>query len=108
MKKTAATFAFVLFLSLFMTELSYGQAVKFKTTSLSMKVKNNDNRWGDWSDWESASVLIVVNDNRITVYSKEKQVYDVIKNEGKKPIAMATMFGRSYVSTKTVPGAACD
>ena len=49
-----------------------------------MKFKTDDNRWGDWSDWESTSVLIVVDDSRITVYSKEKQVYDVIENEGKK------------------------
>tara|TARA_R110001599_G_scaffold221395_4_gene420025 strand:- start:49832 stop:50308 length:477 start_codon:yes stop_codon:yes gene_type:complete len=84
MKKSTVTFAFVLFLSVFITELSYGQVLKLKTTSLSMKVKNNANRWSDWSDWESTSVLIVFKDSRITIYSKEKQVYDVIENEGKK------------------------
>jgi hypothetical protein len=84
MKKSAVTFAFVFFLSVFMTELSYAQVVKLKTTSLALKVKNDDNRWSDWSDWESASVLVVVEGNRITVYSKEKQVYDVIENKGKK------------------------
>jgi hypothetical protein len=37
MKKSAVTFAFVLFLSVFMTELSYAQVVKLKTTSLALK-----------------------------------------------------------------------
>ncbi|NHE58978.1 hypothetical protein [Cyclobacterium plantarum] len=84
MKKSAVTFAFVLFFFVFMTEISFGQVVKLKSTALAMKVKNDDNRWSDWSDWESTSVLIVADDSRITVYSKEKQVYDIIENEGKK------------------------
>ncbi|NHE58965.1 hypothetical protein [Cyclobacterium plantarum] len=84
MKKSAVTFAFVLFFSVFMTETSFGQVIKLKTTALAMKFKHDDNRWSDWSDWERTSVLIVADDNRITVYSKEKQVYDIIENEGKK------------------------
>lgn len=84
MKKSVLTFAIVLSLSVFMTELSYAQVLKLKSTALALRVKNDDNRWSDWSDWESTSVLIVVEESRITVYSKEKQVYDIIENEGKR------------------------
>ena len=50
-----------------------------------MKFKT-DSKWEEWSDWEEVSVLIIMNtdDERFTIYSKEKQVYDVAKDEGKE------------------------
>lgn len=63
---------------------SYGQVYKLKSSSLSIKTKINDYKWSDWSDWEEASILITidVNKDRITIYSKETQIYDVAENEG--------------------------
>lgn len=41
----------------------------------------NETSWSDWSEFEEASVLIVldVERERITIYSKEKQIFDIIE-----------------------------
>ncbi|NGX84878.1 hypothetical protein [Aequorivita sp. KMM 9714] len=67
------------------SNLTYGQVYKLKTTSVSFKNKINDYKWSDWSDWEETSILVVLDNekSRFTIYSKEVQVYDVAENEGK-------------------------
>lgn len=68
-----------------MTNLAYGQVYKLKTTSVAFKTKVNDYQWSDWSEWEEASILVVmdIDKDRFTIYSKETQVYDVAEDEGK-------------------------
>lgn len=73
----------------------FSQVAKLKSTAISYKY--NVNGWSDWSDWEETSVLITIdmNNDRITIYSKDKQVYDVVKidettydKEGNKILAL--------------------
>ena len=63
---------------------SYGQVYKLKSTSISSKYKINDYKWSDWSEPSETSVLITfdLNKDRITIYSKTTQVYDIAKYEG--------------------------
>jgi len=53
--------------------------LKMRTSSFSYKVKNDIGRWTDWSDWESANILVVIDDDRVTIYSKTTQEYDIIQ-----------------------------
>jgi hypothetical protein len=63
----------------------FGQVYKLKSTSLSSKHKINEIKWSEWSDATETSVLITfdLTNGRITIYSKETQVYDVAEYEGK-------------------------
>lgn len=73
------SFAFILF-----TLSLSGQVYKLKATSFSSKIKVNDYSWGEWAEWSESSVLITIdlNKDRITIYSKETQIYDIAENEG--------------------------
>jgi len=73
-----------LILFLFLSISASGQVYKLKSSSFSSKYKINDYKWSDWSEWEETSVLITmdIDKERITIYSKETQVYDVAENEG--------------------------
>jgi hypothetical protein len=61
-----------------------GQVRKFKSTSYSYMYKINEYRWSDWSESTESSVLITLdlNNERITIYSATKQVYDIAEYEG--------------------------
>ncbi|WP_297516088.1 hypothetical protein [Flavobacterium sp.] len=63
----------------------FGQVYKLRSTSLSSRHKINDAKWSSWSDAEEANVLITFDEtnNRITIYSKVTQVYDIAEYEGK-------------------------
>ena len=58
---------------------SFAQVYKYQTTELAIKTQNSRGNWGDWSDWEDCSCLVVINldKDKITIYSKERQEYDV-------------------------------
>lgn len=64
---------------------AFGQVYKLKSTSFSSKYKINDYRWSEWSEATESSVLITfdLNKERITIYSKTTQVYDIAEYEGK-------------------------
>lgn len=64
---------------------TFSQVYKLKSTSFSSKHKINDYRWSEWSEATETSVLITVdlNKDRITIYSKTTQVYDIAEYEGK-------------------------
>lgn len=81
--KTRITFLTALFLLLSLTA-SAQNVLKFRTTDFSFKIKK-EGIWGSWSSWESASMLVVVNldSERITVYSKSVQQYDILDMEDK-------------------------
>jgi hypothetical protein len=84
MKATAKFFFLTAIIFWAFCTTSYGQVYKLKSTSFSSKYKINNYRWSDWSELEETSVLITIdlNKERITIYSKETQVYDVAENEG--------------------------
>jgi hypothetical protein len=63
----------------------HGQFYKYKSTSVSMRFKLDENKWSDWSEPEEAIILLTidVNNDRITVYSKETQIYEILEYKDK-------------------------
>jgi len=62
--------------------ISFGQLTKFKSTSYATKFKNEyTGNWGKWSAFEETEVLITIDvtNDRIKIFSKKEQVYDIIK-----------------------------
>ena len=74
-----------LLLCMFLSALSFqavAQITKFKSTSFATKFKNEySGSWSKWSEFEKTEVLITIdlNNERIKVFSKVEQVYDIIK-----------------------------
>jgi hypothetical protein len=78
---------YLLFIILFAVSTSaIGQVYKLRTTEFASKYQINNYRWSEWTEWKDASILIVINlkKERITIYSKETQIYDIIEDEGQK------------------------
>lgn len=86
MNKTIKLVCLTVIAFLAFSTVSFGQVYKLKSTSVAFKHKINDYRWSDWSEWEETTVLVTIdlNKDRITIYSKETQIYDVAENEGEK------------------------
>ena len=64
------------------------EVFKLTTTTVAFKHYNEAiKRWSDWSEWEPCSVLVVINadTDRIDIYSKETQQFDIIEDEGSEP-----------------------
>jgi hypothetical protein len=61
-----------------------GKVIKLRSTAYSLRHKINEYKWSDWDDWEDANVLITIDtdNDRITIYSAERQVYDIAENDG--------------------------
>lgn len=74
----------VLFVGVSTTFSQNSDIIKLRTTEVALMFMES-NGWGEWSDWEDANILVVfdINNDRIKIFSKETQVYDVIKDEGK-------------------------
>lgn len=53
--------------------------LKLQATHLAYKYQNDYGYWSDWTEWESTSVLIVINTDteRVNIYSAEPQEYDI-------------------------------
>src|SRR5690554_999480 len=89
MEKLRTNFVMVLVMVPFMflkSEPAHGQSpIKMKTTSIAYSYKENGYNWANWSDFEPTSILVLMDldKERITVYSKETQIYDIAKDEGK-------------------------
>jgi hypothetical protein len=60
---------------------------------MSVRIKQ-ESKWEDWSEPVKSSILIVIDfkDERITIYSKKKQVYDIIAYPGEKMIDKTSVF----------------
>lgn len=77
-----------LFLLIILTTMltsAYSQVIKCKADAISIKTKNEyTDMWSDWSKWETVDILITIdpNNDRIKVFSKKDQVYDIIKSYG--------------------------
>lgn len=75
--KSILTITFVL-----ITFACYSQVTKFKTTSISLREKSAyTNKWSEWSKPKEAEILVSIDltNERIKIFSKEDQVYDIIK-----------------------------
>lgn len=81
MKKFLVIFI-ILLLSLAVSK-SYAEVVKYTAYGFSMKSTDSRGNWSNWSDWKSCNVLIVMDSNkeRMTIYSQETQVFDIISYE---------------------------
>ena len=78
------TIALIAVLFLTISTNVFGQVYKLKSTTFSSKYKINEYKWSEWSDATESSVLITfdLTNGRITIYSKETQVYDIAEYEG--------------------------
>lgn len=72
---------FIFLCLLFISEVVSAQVYKLRSTSLSIRYKEGSISKTKWSEPEEASVLIVLNvdKDRVNIYSKEPQEYDIIK-----------------------------
>jgi hypothetical protein len=72
----------LLIVAVFALNFAFAQVYKLKATDFAYMYKSNYGNWSDWSTWDECSVLCTVdiNKDRITIYSKETQVYDIIEN----------------------------
>ena len=59
------------------------EVLKLQATSYAYKYQNDYGYWTDWTEWEYSSVLIVINtdNDRINIYSKTPQEYDIYDYE---------------------------
>ncbi len=90
MKRILLLFAF-----LFLSTITFGQTIKLKTSSVSFVEKTVKGKWGEWSDFVKADLLITIDakKDRIVVNSPVIQVF-TITNYGEKT---------ETASDKTVP-----
>lgn len=70
----------VLTLASFCLSEAYASATKLKAYSFAFKSADENGKWTDWTDWEECNILVVFNADkeRITIYSKETQEYDMV------------------------------
>jgi hypothetical protein len=80
MKRTILT---ILLSTIFFS--AFSQVIKCKADAIAIKTKNEyTDRWSDWSKWEEVDILITIDptNDRIKVFSKKDQVYDIIQSYG--------------------------
>ncbi|HSD09191.1 hypothetical protein [Flavobacterium sp.] len=60
---------------------SFSQVYKFKTTGLSVAVKEKNGKYGDWSELKLVNILVTLdtNKNRIVVYSEAIQLFEIVE-----------------------------
>lgn len=61
---------------------AYADIGYYQTTEFAMKTKNAYGYWGKWTDWESSSMLVVINfdDDIVTIHSPSTQTYRIIEH----------------------------
>jgi len=59
----------------------FSQVYKFKTTGLSVAVKEKNGKYGDWSELKLVNILVNLdtNKNRIVVYSEAIQLFEIVQ-----------------------------
>ena len=77
---------FLFFLLSIGIENTYGQVYKFEATGFSVLEKDTKGAWGKWSDLQPVNIVIILDTdkNRIVVYSKEIQLYEIQNYEEKQ------------------------
>lgn len=73
----------LLIFAMLSVNIALSQVNKLKATAFAYRYINDYQVWSDWSDWENCDILCVldISKDRITVYSKETQIYDIIDSE---------------------------
>jgi hypothetical protein len=59
----------------------YSQTYKFKTTGLSVSVKEEKGKFGEWSELKLVNIVINLdtNKNRIVIYSEAIQLFEIVE-----------------------------
>lgn len=59
----------------------FGQTYKFKTTGLSVSVKETNGKFGNWSELKPVSIVVNLDTkkNRIVIYSEAIQLFDIVE-----------------------------
>ncbi|WP_395066666.1 hypothetical protein [Flavobacterium sp.] len=75
----------ILFVLISFTQITFGQTITLKTSSVSITEKNEKGGWNNWTDFVNAKILITIDakKDRIVVNSPEIQVFS-IKSYGEK------------------------
>ncbi len=63
----------------------FSQVLKMKAFEIAFKYQDEySQQWKPWSDWEDVDILITIDSDpqRIKVFSKKEQIYDVIQYKG--------------------------
>ena len=71
----------VLFLFLGLHQ-GFSQVYQFKTTALSVAVKEGKDKFGDWSELKPVAILVNLDTkkNRIAIYSEAIQLFEIVEN----------------------------
>jgi hypothetical protein len=62
--------------------VSHGQIIKARAVNAAFRYKNEyTGKWNDWSKWTETNIIVLIDgdEQRITVYSDETQIYDMVK-----------------------------
>ena len=104
--KTIKTLLLFLVLSVGIQK-TFGQTYKFEATGFSVLEKRPNGKWGKWSDLEKVNLLVSLDTdkNRIIVYSREIQIYSIMKYEKREendtdeifPFSCSDMDGQPFV-----------
>lgn len=67
----------------FVSSMSFGQVLKFKTIEVATSQELEDGSWSEWSDAEKVSQSVVIDFEKatITIFSNPKDVYDIVEPE---------------------------
>jgi hypothetical protein len=59
----------------------FSQNYKFKTTGLSVSVKDGNGKFGNWSELKPVSIIVNLdtNKNRIVIYSEAIQLFEIVE-----------------------------
>lgn len=73
--------SFVLLLLFFGVSQGFSQVYKFKTTGLSVSVKEANGKFGNWTELKSVNIVVNLdtNKNRIVIYSEAIQLFDIVE-----------------------------
>lgn len=72
---------FIVLLLFFVANQGFSQVYKFKTTGLSVSVKGQNGKFGDWTELKSVKIVVNLdtNKNRIVIYSEAIQLFDIVE-----------------------------
>jgi len=73
--------AFLLGFLFFALNYGFSQTYKFKTTGLSVSIKEENGKFGDWSELKPVSILVNLDSkkNRIVIYSEVIQLFEIVE-----------------------------
>ncbi len=70
----------ILGLLFMLMQVGFSQVYKFKASGFSIIEKNQEGKWGEWSEFENSSLIITLDGkkDRVVVASQEIQLYKIV------------------------------